>query len=338
LKKKPSEAKSRAHSGIPGLAFRNYEGTKDIPMMVKMENACWKSDLIDLVITPEDLKRDLAHPINMNPRKDIIFAEVGGKYAGHSILDWERKPDGRRFYFLYAFVAPKWREKGVREALVRRSEDRIKEIARRHPKTARKFFISYSNAERNDWKSVLEREGYSPDWHLFEMVRQNLDGIPDLPLPRGVEVRPVKKEHLKKIWEAMKTAFKDERSYSEERYGDKAFEKTALSPTFTPELWQIAWAGDEVVGGVHNHINKEENEEFHREWGHTERIFVARAWRKKGVARALIARSLGVLKDQGMKQATLDVDTQNPSGALRVYESLGYRPTMHFTFFKKEFS
>jgi GNAT superfamily N-acetyltransferase len=219
--------------------------------------------------------------------------------------------------------------------LLRRSEERLRELAREHPQGITKYIETYAHAEKNDWSSVLELEGYSPTWHLFEMVRPDLDNIPDLPLPEGVEVRQVRPEHYKTVWDAMKEALRDERSFSEDRYGDVAFEKELKEPIFSPEIWQIAWAGSEVIGGVHNYIKREENKALGRKWGHTERIFVARGWRKRGVARALIARSLKVLKDQGMEAATLDVDTENPSGALRVYESLGYKPTEHFVFYKK---
>jgi mycothiol synthase len=201
----------------------------------------------------------------------------------------------------------------------------------------RKHFESYTNSEDNDWKAVLEREGYVPAMHLFEMVRPDLENIPDSDFPNGVEVRPVKPEDYRVIWDAMKEALRDERFFSQHKYNDKAFEKSMRSPTFTPDLWQIAWSGDEVIGGVHNYIDNEENKEFERLWGHTERIFVSRGWRKKGIAKALIARSLRVLKEAGMEQATLDVDTENPSGAVDIYKKLGYREKLHFIFFRKEF-
>jgi mycothiol synthase len=335
--RKPNEPVQKPVPSIPGLVFRSYEGREDIPVMVRSENACWKEDLIDAVITEEEMKQDFSHPMNMDPFKDVMIAEIKGRYAGHSITKWHAKPDGTRFYFVYAFVSHDWRGKGLRERLLRRTETRVKNLAKGHPRDIGKFLETYSNAKTNDWKSVLESEGYTPGWHLFEMVRPDLDGLPDFPLPPGVEVRPVKPGHYKVIWEAMKEAFKDERSFSEDKYGDNAFEMMMLSPSFKPELWRIAWSGNEVVGGVHNFINEEENKEFERKWGHTERIFVSRGWRKKGIARALIAQSLRVLKEQRMEEATLDVDTENPSGALRLYESLGFRQKLHFIFYWKQF-
>lgn len=55
-------------------------------------------------------------------------------------------------------------------------------------------------------------------------------------------------------------------------------------------------------------------------------IGVRRAWRNHGVATALIARSLASFADAGVRTAGLHVDADNPTGAVRVYGSLGFRP------------
>lgn len=56
---------------------------------------------------------------------------------------------------------------------------------------------------------------------------------------------------------------------------------------------------------------------------------------REDLRQALIARSLKVVRDEGMEAAALDVDSDNPSGALKLYESLGYKLEMEFTFYKK---
>jgi ribosomal protein S18 acetylase RimI-like enzyme len=43
------------------------------------------------------------------------------------------------------------------------------------------------------------------------------------------------------------------------------------------------------------------------------------------VASALIVRALHGLRDRGIAEAALGVDAQNPTGALRLYEGLGFR-------------
>ncbi len=52
---------------------------------------------------------------------------------------------------------------------------------------------------------------------------------------------------------------------------------------------------------------------------------VRRPWRRRGVARALIARGLEALRERGLDEAILGVDADNPQGALRLYESVGFR-------------
>ena len=58
----------------------------------------------------------------------------------------------------------------------------------------------------------------------------------------------------------------------------------------------------------------------------SEDISTRRDWRRKGVARALIVESLKLHEALGMTAAALHVDTENPTGALKVYEDCGYRP------------
>lgn len=81
---------------------------------------------------------------------------------------------------------------------------------------------------------------------------------------------------------------------------------------------------------------RDENEYFGRRRGYTEYINVARDWRRRGVARALIARSLSVLKERGMLEAGLDVYVHNPTGARELYESLGYRKVRSLSCYRRE--
>ena len=77
---------------------------------------------------------------------------------------------------------------------------------------------------------------------------------------------------------------------------------------------------------VQNFIDGEENREYNRKRGWTEGICVRRPWRQRGLAKALIARSFQVLKDQGMTEAALGCDAENLSGAVHLYRSMGFQP------------
>ena len=76
---------------------------------------------------------------------------------------------------------------------------------------------------------------------------------------------------------------------------------------------------------VLNLIFEQGNEQARIKRGWTDNICVRRPWRRRGLARALIIRSLKVLHDQSMTEAALGVDVENPSNALRLYESCGYQ-------------
>jgi mycothiol synthase len=49
-------------------------------------------------------------------------------------------------------------------------------------------------------------------------------------------------------------------------------------------------------------------------------------WRGRGVATALIAHSLHAFAGDGLTHASIGVDSDNPSGAARLYRNLGFEP------------
>ena len=97
----------------------------------------------------------------------------------------------------------------------------------------------------------------------------------------------------------------------------------------------MACDGEHVVGMVLNFVVEAENEEYNRRRGYTEFISVRRPWRKQGVATALITLSMKMFKEMGMTEAALGVDTQNLSGALHLYECLGFRQVKRHSTYRK---
>ena len=49
----------------------------------------------------------------------------------------------------------------------------------------------------------------------------------------------------------------------------------------------------------------------------------------------MIARSLKLLKEKGMTEAALGVDAENPSGALHLYEKMGFKVEKRAMFYRK---
>ena len=343
---------------IPGLSFRGFRGEADYPAMADVIASGLAADQAEWVLSVEDVARDYSHLEHSDPWHDMLFVEVAGQVVGYSRVEWYQQDDGARLYQHFAHLKPAWRDsgpgsrgpgageeggaRGLRHAMVRWCEQRLREIDAGLPETrpvTGRFFQAGGDRAAVDWHRVLEELGYTPVRWGYEMVRSLADPIPDLPLPEGVEVRPVGKEHLRAIWEAAREAFRDHwGAVSETGWSEVRFEAYCGDPLTRPELYQVAWAGDEVAGAVQNFSNEKENEKYSRRRGYTEGIFVRRPWRRQGVAKALISRSMRMFRDMGMTETAHGVDANNPNGALQLYTGLGYRVEKEFITLRKEMS
>jgi GNAT superfamily N-acetyltransferase len=320
---------------IKGLSFRHYEGDQDLPIVVDVPNRSMTADGDAFAITMNDARSEYGHPLNFDPSKDVMIAELEGKPIGVSSVRWKQKPEGVRLYEHHAHLVPEARMPGLRQSMFLWGEQRLREIAAGHDTPDRKELEVWTKAEMNDWRRLVVANGYRDAWHLFEMRRPNLDNIPDHRLPAGIELRPVTRDNFRAVFMGAHEAFLDERGYTEERWGEEAYERTLANPELRLDLWQVAWDGDQVVGGVVVVISEQENAAMKRKRGWTEAVFVRRPWRKKGVARALLSSALRVVKEIDMEEAALGVDTDNPSGALKIYKDMGYVADFEFIFARK---
>ncbi len=143
-----------------------------------------------------------------------------------------------------------------------------------------------------------------------------------MPLPDGLEIRPVEELHWRTIFDAENEAFRDHWGHREGT--DLQFKATYAHDELDTSLWAVAWDGDQVAGVVQNWIWPEENEALGVNRGWLEHISVRRPWRRRGLARALTAASLVTFRERGLDEGMLGVDSENPNGALGLYEGLGF--------------
>ena len=321
---------------IPGLAFRHFRGAEDYPKMLGVVLASAEADKIERADTLEDVARNYSHLVNCDPYQDMVFAEMDGEVIGYARAFWRQEENGSRIYGSVGFLAPAWRRKGVGESMLHWIEDRLRAVAESHETMDTGVLELMAEDSNAGLAAMSERNNYKPIRYFVEMVRPDLENIPDFPLREGLEVRSVLPEHYRAIWEADTEAFRDHWGYSEpteEDYQGWLENKTI----FQPELWQIAWdtQTNEIAGQVRTFINAAENGKYNRRRGYTEFISVRRPWRKKGIARALIVRSLRLQKALGMTESALGADSENISGATRIYEDCGFRVTKRHTLYRK---
>jgi GNAT superfamily N-acetyltransferase len=320
---------------IRGLSIRRLIDKSDFGLMAAIIQASKEVDQLERVDTGEDLARSFSHQKNFDPFKDIFFVEVDGDTIGCSRVRWRAEQDGKYIYNHWGLLAPKWRRKGIGRHLLYFNQRRLIEIASEHPKDAQRCFEAFAADTEVGANVLLTNENYQAVRYFSNMVRPDLENIQQADIPPGLEVQTVQPEHYQKICDASREAFRDHWGFSEA--SEPTVEEWKDDPNFDPTLWQVAWDGDEVAGMILNFIDKRENAEYNRKRGWTENISVRRPWRRQGLARGLLSKSLRMLKEIGMEEAALDVDTENLSGALRLYESMGFKAVKRNTTYQKEF-
>lgn len=87
-------------------------------------------------------------------------------------------------------------------------------------------------------------------------------------------------------------------------------------PGYDPSLWFYVADGEEIAGVIRNDPNQLGG-------GYVGALGVRRPWRGRGYGRALLLHSFREFKRRGMARASLDVDSASPTGATRLYESVG---------------
>ncbi len=318
---------------IDGLSFRKFARESDFPIMVNIVAKTAEADKENFAVTLESLKHDYQHLTNSDPDKDMIFAEIDGNPVAYSRVQWWQEEDPNdRIYFHFVKILPRWRHQGIEEAIIGWCENRLQQIAKDHPLDSQRFFQTDSNDHNEGFAEIIKSLGYEPKRFSIGMSRP-LEDIPEADLPEGIKVRPVNPEDIRRIWDASIEAFRDHWGFSIPKEED--FISYKGSKYFQPDLWQVAWKEDQVVGSVLNYIDHDYNQKFNRKRGWTEEITTHRDWRRRGIARALIVRSMHMHKAKGMTEVALGVDTNNPTGALKLYESLGYQKENAWTIYRK---
>ena len=311
-------------AGIPGLVIRPYAGEADIPEIVRLTNADLATDGVQEHFGVDELTSQFRRASDaFDPMRDILMAESDGVVIGTVRIDWVDTTDGTREFRSRGAVDPTWRRRGIGRRLLTAAvslmRERLAERSTERP-VAIGMFIDEKQAAR---EALARSEGYQPVRWFFEMERSVRGDLPAEPLPpEGIEVRSASRDDAHRIWEADCEAFMDHWGGFDSSEG--AFLRWVESVEFQPDLFVVAWDGDQIDGAVLNTIYHDENVELGMRRGWLNSVFTRRPWRGRGLARALIGRSLRVLADQGMDTAALGVDADNPSGALRLYESCGF--------------
>jgi mycothiol synthase len=306
---------------IPGLAVRHFAGAADYSPLADLTVAANQFDQIPYLPTAGDLKVEMEAAEGVDPIDDVVLAEVDGRLIAATGLERVVRDDVPT-YDIWGTVHPDQRRRGLGTALMGWALERARVRAGHQDQGAAVALGSFAEDTETGHRALLASVGFEPARHFFLMRRLGLDDIPDAPLPDGIELRPVAEDEWRTILDAENEAFRDHWGHRE--MGESAYRSTFGRDGLDTDLWVVAWAGDEIAGVVQNWVWQLENERLGVKRGWLEHISVRRPWRRRGLGRAITAASLVKLREAGLEEAMLGVDSENPNGALDLYEGLGF--------------
>ena len=307
-----------------GLAARPYAGPSDHAAMARVLTAYRRHKGNPEMVTSEHLDQAYADLTDCDPVNDIALIERDGDLVGYARPTHDELDSGLHDLVVFAPVHPDDHDERTFGSIAEACEVHLRKWL---PGTGEPRYRAYAGhpgpGEAPTGEAAwLEARGYAPTEWGASLRRPHLDDIPDLPLPDGVEVRPVRPGQMREIVAAHLEAFRGEWDFHEPTNEDHAW--IIDDPDRDETLWQVAWHGDEVVGQVKPFINQAENEDLGYRRGYTENISTHHEWRNRGIAGALLARALIAIRERGMDEAVLGVDTNNPGGAFQLYTKLGF--------------
>ena len=312
-----------------GLAWRCLRVPEDLAGMAAVRAACAAYDGVDPlsvaenVPTAEDLQRRLAPSPTFDPTRDVLVVTLDERMIGYSAVSWWTEADGTRLYLSLGWLVPDWRRRGIGTAMLHWAEGRCRELAASHPAAAQAFYGGNASETERDTAKLLLNEGYAVAFTLLEMGLDNLSQLQEVSLPAGFVSRALQTSDLLALFECMNGCYSDHAFGEIVRYEDWAKEQRDLS------TWHVAWdeRTGEIAGQVQVLLGDGRPE--------IEEVSVRAPYRRRGLARALIARGLAPLHEKGIQAVRLCTLAENPQQAWRVYESLGFRVLKRFPRYRK---
>ncbi len=271
----------------------------------------------------QDLIDELEDP-HVNPALDTIglwadgqMVAYGKVYAADSVVvDVDRvRTEGT--------VHPEWRRRDIGTALMPWLIRRASELhLEKHPDAAgevRNGAISTNiGADR-----LLQMFGFEERRYFFAMKRPLDQPVPEVPLAGGLRIVPFDRSidellrvtHNEIFRDHWGSTPKDPESWKTWFTGARAFRGGSSyvvldGDTIAAYVLTYEWEADTEVTGI-------------REL-HLGQVGTVRSYRGRGLARAALAKVLAEAAQAGYQRAGLGVDADNQTGALGLYESLGF--------------
>jgi mycothiol synthase len=210
---------------------------------------------------------------------------------------------------LDAFVRPAHQGRGLGSAVVDWLEE---EVRQRGCTIATTSGLTADRAAAE----LLAARGYECVRHFYRMLIELDEPPPDPDWPAGVEVTTFTDEDEEVLYDVVEDTFSEHWGH-EQRDFDQWRATNVEQSWWDPSLVYLVREGGQVVAAEIN------ARRFGGGWVGV--LGTRRAWRGRGLGRALLLQAFGELYRRGERRVGLAVDAGNETGAVRLYESVGMR-------------
>jgi len=315
---------------VDNLALR--PATMDnLPAAVALFNVCSLEQVGALEFSLEDVRTEWISPgFNLATDTRIILDESGAAVGYMEV--WDADPHVR----LYAWgrVHPDFRGRGLGTRLLWWAETRARQAVPRAPTGARVSLLTNTISSDLAGLRLYANRGFKLTRHFLRMEVSFAAPPPEPQWPQGLTVRALLQGEERAVLCADRDAFQDHWGHVdrpvEEEY-KRLMHFIEHDPQFDPELWFLAWDGDEIAG----FSLCSSSAAGHPDTGWVNTLGVRRPWRRRGLALALLYHSFGAFYRRGRRKAALGVDAQSLTGATRLYEKAGMHSVRQMDTYEK---
>ncbi|HEX9063603.1 MAG TPA: GNAT family N-acetyltransferase [Streptosporangiaceae bacterium] len=287
----------------------------------QLYDALEQADHYDEYLAEADLRAMLDDPDTNQSRGSLAIYD-GETMAAFGLLSLRPAADPVHLMFLAGGVHPAYRGRGLGTHVMAWADQAARPLHEERFAGRPLSLASRCRASDDIAGALFADNGYVPTRWFMRMTCDLTGDPPSAPVPDGVEIR----------------GFTAERSADARQVHDEAFRDHWGSVDSSPESWAhfigyhalrpeysfLAYAGGEPVGMVLSHEYEAYTAATGRKDLYIPSVATRRQARKRGVASALLARVLASARADGFVAATLDVDSDSPTGAVGLYERAGF--------------
>ena len=320
--------------------MRPYAGEADLPALLALLNTCDALDQLDDNYSLDSLQRRLDEPTVDKAHDLRLWEDAAGGLVGFGQLWYPpaSPADAVINGEIYFRVHPAVRNQGLEDEIIAWGAARALELGRaRGLPVQLGAGLRETNPEYVAYRRpILERHGFAPVRYGYKMARSLREPIPDPQLPAGFTLRTTAGEAEWERWvEACNLSFIDHWNFHP--WTIEQHRHWVADPNYRADLDLVAVTPDGTFAAFCMCvIYQDDNARNERNEGEITDLGTRRGYRKIGLGRAMLLAGMQRLQAAGMDTAVLGVDAENPTGALRLYESVGFTPLVTNVSYRKD--